>query len=380
MTERGPEFRELERRLLDLFGRGVRGPLPEEVFNELALEVFRFQCRAVPALGAFAARRGADPDRVARWEAIPFLPARAFKNTPLTTGTPSGAEAVFRTSGTTAGGGDRGTHYVRSLRLYRASLLPNFEAHLLPDGADLSLVALLPGPGQSPDSSLTFMVEEVRSRLCGGRGGFFGDLEAGLRFEALRDALAEAERGGEGVLLAGTAFSFVHWMDRAGAEGWRFQLPDGSRIMETGGFKGRSRVLSREQLYRGLQEAFGIPISRIVNEYGMTELLSQFYEPVLELGEEIPLRERYHRGPPWVRTMVLDPLTLKPVGEGDAGILAHMDLANLSSVSAILTEDVGRLVAGGFRLQGRAPGAEPRGCSLAMEDFLRGLEGGRRVL
>jgi len=380
VTEGGSEFRELEGRLLEILGRGIGGPLPDGVFNELALEVFRFQCRAVPAFGAFVARRGVVPDRVTWWGDVPFLPARAFKNIPLTAGEPSEVEAVFRTSGTTAGGHDRGTHYVRSLRLYRASLLPNFRTHVLPDGADLSLVAFLPGPGDAPDSSLTFMVEEVRSRLCGGRGGFFGDPEAGLRFDALKDVLTQAERGGDAVLLAGTAFSFVHWLDRAGAEGCRFHLPDGSRIMETGGFKGRSRVLSREELYRGLQGAFGIPSARIVNEYGMTELLSQFYEPVLVGEEELPLHERFHRGPPWVRTMVLDPLTLRTVEDGETGILAHLDLANLFSVSAILTEDVGRSVAGGFRLQGRAPGAEPRGCSLAMEDFLTGLEGGRRGL
>ena len=77
-----------------------------------------------------------------------------------------------------------------------------------------------------------------------------------------------------------------------------------------------------------------------------------------------------------MRTRVLHPLTLEPVPNGDVGILAHLDLANLGSVSAILTEDLGRLVGGGFRLQGRSPGAEPRGCSLAMEDFLAGVEGG----
>ena len=105
-------------------------------------------------------------------------------------------------------------------------------------------------------------------------------------------------------------------------------------------------------------------------------MLSQ-YEPVLALDEPgggLPLGERFHRGPPWVRTRVLHPLSLKPVEDGEVGILAHLDLANLGSVSAILTEDLGRLVPGGFILQGRNPGAEPRGCSLAMEDFLEGLE------
>ena len=74
-----------------------------------------------------------------------------------------------------------------------------------------------------------------------------------------------------------------------------------------------------------------------------------------------------------MRTLVLDPLSLDPVPAGEVGILAHLDLANLGSVSAILTEDLGREVVGGFQLLGRSPGAEPRGCSLSMEDFLASL-------
>ena len=88
------------------------------------------------------------------------------------------------------------------------------------------------------------------------------------------------------------------------------------------------------------------------------------------------LAHRFHRGPPWVRTRVLDPMTLEPKAPGEVGVLAHMDLANLGSVSSILTEDLGREVPGGFQLVGRSPGSEPRGCSLAMEDFLASREGG----
>jgi hypothetical protein len=57
------------------------------------------------------------------------------------------------------------------------------------------------------------------------------------------------------------------------------------------------------------------------------------------------------------------------------GVLAHLDLANLGSVAAVLTEDMGREFQGGFQLLGRSLGSEPRGCSLAMEDFLASQEG-----
>ena len=48
--------------------------------------------------------------------------------------------------------------------------------------------------------------------------------------------------------------------------------------METGGFKGRSRAVSRDDLYARLEARLGIPCDSIVAEYGMTELLSQFYD------------------------------------------------------------------------------------------------------
>ena len=49
----------------------------------------------------------------------------------------------------------------------------------------------------------------------------------------------------------------------------------------------------------------------------------------------------------------------------------HCDLGNFNSVTSILTEDIGQAVAGGFLLLGRAQGVEAKGCSLAVEEFMR---------
>jgi len=229
----------------------------------------------------------------------------------------------------------------------------------------------------------------------GEAGSFFVDPETGIRIEAFHRALERAEEAGGPVLLAGTAFAFAQWLEVARERVWDVPLPAGSRIMETGGYKGRVQALSRAELYQGLGEVFGVPPARIVNEYGMTELLSQFYEPVL-VEEPFPSSRgtrqgtgalngsgagetpafRFHRPPPWVRTAALHPMTLEPVPLGEEGILAHLDLANLGSVARVLTEDLGRMVPGGFVMEGRSPGAEPRGCSLAMEDFMNGIAGG----
>ncbi len=367
-------FQELRQELWGLFSRGVSEPLSDTSFNDLALRVVRFQSRTNPGYAGFLRRRRVNGEALTRWEDIPFLPARAFKAVPLIT---EGvlAERIFRTSGTTLGAPERGEHHVRDLSLYRASLLPNFAAHLLPEGAEPPLLCLLPSPEEVPDSSLSFMMGEVGRELCGGDVSFFVTQAGGLEGRAFREALAVATADGVPVLVAGTAFAFVQWVDEAKRNAWECTLPAGSRLMETGGYKGRSRSVSRSELYEGLESSLGIPHHRMVNEYGMTELLSQFYEPVLsDRAKPCPdLAERQHRGPPWVRTLVLDPLSLDPVPEGEVGILAHLDLANLGSVAAVLTEDLGREIPGGFQLLGRSPEADPRGCSLAMEDFLAAL-------
>lgn len=358
-----PAFRALSDALVEVFRRGTRELLDDVAFDDLALRVFRYQFQQNDVYAGFCRRRGVDPDSVSRWTEVPAVPTRAFKALKLVSGPPEEVDVVFRTSGTSRGVEGRGEHHVLDLRLYRESLLPNFRDHLLADGARLPLVSLIPDPVGAPDSSLSYMMGVVEEELAVDGGGWFVHPDRGLLEEELARALAGFQDRSIPVLLAGTAFSFVHWLDAMEERRLRFALPEGTRIMETGGFKGRSRTVGREELHEGLSEALGVPRERIVNEYGMTELLSQFYD-----SSDGP-----HRGPPWVRTRVLDPVSLEPKAPGETGILCHHDLANLGSVAVVLTEDLGVREGEGFRVLGRASGAEPRGCSLAMDDLLESV-------
>jgi len=68
--------------------------------------------------------------------------------------------------------------------------------------------------------------------------------------------------------------------------------------------------------------------------------------------------------PPWARAQIVSPETGRQVAEGQTGIIRIMDLANVFSVAAVQTEDLGIRRGTGFELVGRAGQAEPRGCSL----------------
>ncbi|MDH3427700.1 MAG: hypothetical protein OEM23_04620, partial [Gemmatimonadota bacterium] len=74
--------------------------------------------------------------------------------------------------------------------------------------------------------------------------------------------------------------------------------------------------------------------------------------------------------PPWLRTRVVDPVSLAPLPDGEDGLLCHYDLANVGSVVAVLTEDRGRARGDTIQWLGRTPGAMPRGCSLATAELL----------
>jgi hypothetical protein len=75
-------------------------------------------------------------------------------------------------------------------------------------------------------------------------------------------------------------------------------------------------------------------------------------------------RERPFHFPSWARVRIISPETGCEVAEGETGLIRVFDLANVYSVMAIQTEDLGIRRGDGFALAGRAVLAEPRGCSL----------------
>lgn len=344
--------------------------LDERAFLSLAQELLVHQLEHNAPYAAFARSLGVDarhlPHEIA---AIPAVPAAAFKEARLATFPAHETAVWFETSGTTRGRGGR--HELPTTRLYEAALLASFDRMLLGDRARLRYLQLVPDPRERPHSSLGFMMDAVaRERGDGETGWYLHDDELDVA-TFLRDVeRACAER--VAVCLATTAFALVALLDALAEQGRTLALPPGSRIMETGGFKGRSRVVERAALYREASERLGVPTPAIVAEYGMTELSSQYYDAP-ESRDRIEPRAKL--APPWLRPIVVD-------GEGRAlpqgiiGAIRHVDLANRGSVIAIETEDLGALVPsttpGQIRLVllGREQGAELRGCSLDAESLL----------
>jgi hypothetical protein len=340
----------------------------EERFTRLALALFRHQFDHCPPYRRFCEGRGARPGAIGHWSEIPAVPTGAFKEVALRSFPPEATVHVFRTSGTSVE--RRGALHLDTLALYEASLVPTFERGVLPDlaaGAPVHFVVLAAAPEEAPDSSLSHMFGVMLRRRGDDASGFF--LRGGrLDLAPLVDALANAEGAEAPTALCGTAFAFVHLLEALAARGTGFRLPASARIMETGGFKGRARERSREALYAALGTQLGVPEERIVNQYGMTELGSQFYDSVLRF----PGAPRRKLAPPWTRVRIVDPESGASSRPGDVGAIRIVDLANTGSVLAVQTADLGRAGEGGFQVLGRAAGAEARGCSIAADEMLGG--------
>lgn len=332
-------------------------------FDALALRLFAYQYASNLPFRSFCQRRGATLRNVKTWSDIPAVPIDAFKALELRSAPPSEHERVFMTSGTT-GRAARGRHFHPQLEVYDLSMLRNFAQRFMHGTARMPMGILFPDEQALPNSSLAHYLALAKAEF-GSAGSRYFLTPEGLDMPGLCAALAESERSGEPYALLGASFSLVHVMDALRAQGRSFRLPAGSRILDTGGYKGQSRDLPLEDFYAGLSQLLGVPRSHCINMYGMTELSTQFYD---DGNATLP---SVKSGPHWIRSRLVEPVSGRSVAPGERGILVHCDLANYNAVTTILTEDVGLWAEGGFLLLGRAEGAAAKGCSLAVEEFVK---------
>lgn len=338
----------------------------DEAFNDLALNLFRYQYSNNKPFQMYCRQKGKTPRMVKSWKDIPAVPINAFKELTLSCEDTETAEDVFMTSGTTKG--VRGKHYHPTLEVYNQSMLKNFKARFMKEHKQIKMGILFPTEKNMPNSSLSHYLALAYKEYGTHDSQYFVD-EQGLKVDSLLLALEQAEELGQPIALLGASFSFVHLFDELQAKGRYFRLPAGSRILDTGGFKNKSKELDLETFYTQLSTLLGVDKSECINMYGMTELSTQFYD---HGNSTVP---SVKSGPHWIRTRLINPLTGEEVVKGEKGVLVHCDLANFNSVTTILTEDLGAEKEEGFILLGRAQGAEAKGCSMAVDEFIQAAKG-----
>jgi hypothetical protein len=342
-------------------------------FEMLALELFTLQFKHNSAYRKTCEARGLTPEVVEHWTQIPAVPAAAFKELDLTSLAPDERTTTFHSSGTTGQELSRHFHNAASLAVYEASLWKWFQFHFGDAG---ELVFLTPNQNAAPRSSLIHMFETVLQKSALPESNFTGKLSDDdswtIDFTATTQKLNAACDSGKPLTLLGTAFSFVHLLDYLTENHLQFILPKGSRVMETGGYKNRSRTMPKTKLHALITKLLGVTPDNIICEYGMSELSSQAYSVRNDecammkrdsSGGSLSINHHFHF-PPWARVQIVSLEHGREVAEGEAGLIRVFDLANVFSVAAIQTEDLGIRRGDGFELIGRSQLAEPRGCSL----------------
>lgn len=314
----------------------------DDDFNEIALEVFRFQAAQNSVYRTYLEHLGYPLKTVNHYRQIPFLPIQFFKSQDIIAQGYT-SQITFYSSGTT--GMQTSRHLVADVKWYEESFRRAFH-HFYGDVEDMAVLALLPSYLEREGSSLIYMVDDLIRRSRHSESAYFLH-----DYERLCETLQQLQSKGTKTLLIGVTYALLDFVER-----FTLDFPE-LIVMETGGMKGRRREMVREELHQALTKGFGV--KNIHSEYGMTELLSQGYSA----GKGV------FRTPPWMKILLRDtndPLTLLETNK--TGAINVIDLANYYSCAFIATQDLGKYHdPGTFAVLGRFDNADIRGCNLLVQ-------------
>lgn len=317
------------------FSEMIFRELTEAEFNRIAIDLYHRTLERNPVYREYVTTLFPGMTEPRNHSAIPFLPIGLFKSRKVYA-CDREPQKLFLSSGTT--GMERSSHHVADLGLYRRSLTEGFRC-FFGDPADYVIAALTPTPEQQPQSSLVFMISELMNLTT----GVFLTLNSADPLSPLRSLWLNKK-----VFLIGLTYALLDL-----AESHSGNPPD-FLIIETGGMKGRRKEMIREELHERLKAGFGV--TKILSEYGMSELLSQAWSQ----------GDGRFRCPAWMKVLIRDtndPLSLLPSGQ--TGGINIIDLANIYSCPFIATQDLGKLHEdGSFEVLGRFDYSDVRGCSL----------------
>jgi len=283
----------------------IENPSAAEL-EPLALAVARFQYHSVPAYRRYWDSTAIPVESVNTIAKIPLVSTAAFKHAEFCCGEP---ERIFLTSGTSRGKENRGRHLVPKLEIYHASAMAHLKRMLFPDVERISILSLHPRADVMPESSLGQMIQWALEDFGLPDSECVADrerLEVAKAAAYLRDASGESKP----VCIMGTTAACATLFEHLRETGMALKLAAGSRLMDTGGAKGQLEPIRAGQLIESASELFGIAGTRVINEYGMTELCSQMYDRTPLNSPGATEGPRLKLAPQWLHVRAVDPADL----------------------------------------------------------------------
>jgi len=335
--------------ILPLIEAGVDAELPE--FNEIAMKLFRFQYDNNALFHEFANAKGVHPGDIDSWRDVPTVYNDVFK-THLVASFPLEQSVMGCLTGGTTSLTQRGRIFrdedgkklvfTANRIMTGAYLFPDFE-----EGMRCRILVLAPSPEFAPSMGMAIGMQQTIEAF-GTDDSMFLLKRSGIDVQKLIAVLRESESTGVPVALIGATSAFVFFFQACRRDGRTFNLPAGSRVCDGGGYRGRFGVVTRDDYYEMVEEILGVPNHYCVNALGEAETATNLFDDALRRHVKgLPAAPRTRPVPPWSRVISLSIDYLTPIVGDEVGLLAHWDLANVPTVLAILTDNLGHATADG---------------------------------
>jgi hypothetical protein len=339
----------LTEEVLGYIQSGVDAEVPD--FNDCCIRMFNLHYANNQIFREFCDAKKINPAAITRWQDVPMVYNDVFK-THLVASFPLENSVMACLTGGTTSLTQRGRIFrdEDGQRLVFAANKMMTGSYLFPDfeeGKRCRILILAPSPELAPSMGMAIGMDQTR-RAFGTDDSMFLLGKTGIDIKNLLKALRESEASGVPVALIGATSAFVYFFQACRRKKIKFNLLAGSRVCDGGGYRGRFGVVTREDYLAMVTEIFGVPNSHCVNVLGEAETATNLFDDSLRrLVKGLPSQKRTRPVPPWSRVLAMNIDDLTPLPDGEVGLLAHWDLANVPTVLAVITDNLGYTTDGG---------------------------------
>ncbi|ACM21684.1 acyl-protein synthetase [Geotalea daltonii FRC-32] len=335
----------LTEEVLGFIQAGVDAELSDAQFNDYSMQLFALQYQNNAIFREFCDAKKVKPGDISRWQDVPLVYNDVFK-THLVASFPLEQSVMACLTGGTTSLTQRGRIFrdEDGKRLVFGANRMMTESYLFPDfeeGKRCRILILAPSPELAPSMGMAIGMDQTRQAF-GTPDSMFLLGKTGIDVKNLLTALHEAESSGIPVALIGATAAYVYFFQACRRKKMKFKLPPGSRVCDGGGYRGRFGVVTRDDYYEMVREILDVPDTHCVNVLGEAETATNLFDDALRRHMKgLSPRKRVRPVPPWSRVLAMNIDDLSPLPDGEVGLLAHWDLANVPTVLAVITDNLG---------------------------------------
>jgi hypothetical protein len=336
------------------FIQGSSAYQSDDRFNELALREFELLYRSSKPYREYCNRKKLSPLTITHWSEIPAVSSFPFrKDLSVSSSLPDTGEFSYQ-SGVVGLGRRRGPIFpdkdTRALTSIANDMLA--KRFVFPDIERIEMLLMVPSPLMAPGMVMASGLDQMMKRF-GTRESRFLISFRGLKLKALMRSLRHAEKSGQPVALLGATFVIDYFLDACEGQGIRIKLPQGSRVVDSGGFMGRYTKCTKEEYFAKCRKMLCVREEFCVNALWICESSTVYFDNTLKNACSGLAAERRKELPPWTRVMVVDTRNFFSVPKGNLGLLRLYDLTNRAMAFAVQTDKMGVETEHGFEVVGK---------------------------